>query len=233
MKGNRTGKIWEYCKKLLTGRTVPWRFARLSVILLAAVLFHFLFLFTHGNEGIKKQIFRGIRDICFLIGAVQTAFLLLEKDEFGKQRKRIKNSFRRLGSFFVNMLVSGADFFSGLFSSRFRKRDGAGIITGYEDEQIRIQKTQVQKKRRRHHKSWGRMNPEERIRYLYEKRCVEAEKKGIVLRSSDTPNELRARIKSGKKERGTDEILFPLYNEVRYRPGFVTTEEMVDSVTRK
>lgn len=231
MKGNRFRKIWEYCKKLLIARTFSWRLARLTVFLAAAILFHFLFLFTHGDESVKKQIFGGIRDIAFLIGVVQTACLLRGK---GKGlRGSVKKGFCRLGHFFAGLLISGADFITGLFSSRRKKREGAGIITGYEDEQIRLKVTQAKKKRRRNHRSWSRMNPEERIRYLYGKRCIEAEKRGIEFDASETPNELQARIRSKKKEKRTDTVLFPLYNEVRYWPDFEVTEEMVDSVLGK
>lgn len=234
MKKHRFRKIWEYCKKLPTGRTVPWRIARLTVILLAAIVFHFLFLHTHMEEELKKQIVRGIRDVCFLLGAVQAAFLLLKDQKILQNPgKKIKSAFRWLGSFVAGILVYGVDYIASLFSSRVRKRNGAGIITGYEDEQIRIKTAPVQKKRRRHHKSWNKMSPEERIRYLYEKRCAEAKKKEIKFACSDTPNELREKIRSGKIEKRTDRVLFPLYNEVRYCPDFMTTEEMVDSVLGK
>ena len=204
----------------------PCFWARLSLLLLLTALFQGLYLESQP-ETAAREGYDVLRFFWLILLALELRHLLV-RDGFSDRLRTFRERVRGL---LFGAWKKGIAIFSRAFQ-KMRGQGGKVYIRGYQDEKIPLPPEELQKKRKRKWKSYKKMDPGEKIRYHYCRWLLRLERAGEEISDADTPREIFDRQR-GERERAEGEALLPLYEPVRYQPGYQAGEEQVRALTQK
>lgn len=148
-----------------------------------------------------------------------------------KSSQRVRKFLKKTAAFFEYFAKKALKaLFSLLQMSSGRSFHGPGIITGYQDVRVRIEKKSTNKKRER--KLYKDMDNRERIRYYYSRYVNRQIRKGYFFKSTLTPNEIKGELEEMKRLQNGQEEIFTCYNQARYDKKDEISQEKVEEIKK-
>lgn len=204
--------------KVLFSKEELFVLVRIGIMLIFAVIFHFLFL-GQGVNGKYKVYYSFVRDVLAIISVFQCRHFY-KKGTVASGLKKIAINvgtiIGRVMSFIVKIPI-----WHRTAQSKYK-------IKGFEDTEEKITYKYGKTAKKYRYKSWNKMNAKEKVRYLYYKNVLKWRKKGITIKVSDTPKEIQNKASQIQEVKP----LVSIYNDIRYNNGVGVTDEMCHSLDK-
>lgn len=165
-------------------------------------------------------------------------YIFLEKI-FSEAKKKLSDRFHFFMEVFAGIVILATKKTVGIFKriaaklslSGGRGYRGSNLAKGYYDYSEKIEKGKVARVKRKR-KRYKNMDNREKIRYLYDRKLTEAEKKGAAFTGDMTPLETEAVMLEKRYMSEKQHIIIAGYNEARYNDEAQIGDEMVDMVKK-